>query len=126
MSENFNVEQATEEARNSELNFDANGMEMVGGAVVGGSISAIVAFKLGYAAGVKESAKAMKMESRAMLEKIKAMTGAKKKGFTLFGYKFQAPLKKVEEGSKEPQEVTNVEEEETKPEPKPKKAKQPK
>lgn len=123
MSENFNVEQATEEARNCELNFDANGMEMIGAGVVGGSISAIVAFRLGYAAGVKESAKAMKMEAKTMLEKIRTMTGAKKKGFTLFGYKFQAPLKKVKEGSEEPQEVTNVEGEETEPEPKPKKAK---
>lgn len=102
MNETFNMEQATTETLNTDINFDANGIEMIGGAVAGAGITAVVAFKLGYAAGVKDAAHALKMEAKALLDKIKSMKGAVKKGITLFGYKLQSPFKKVE-GSKEPQ-----------------------
>lgn len=88
--ENFDMEQATTEALDN-INFDANGMEMVGGAVAGGTISGVLFYKLGYAAGIKDAAHAKKMEPKALLKEIKTVKGEKKKekGFTLFGYKFQ-------------------------------------
>jgi hypothetical protein len=103
--ENFDMEQATTEALDN-INLDANGMEMVGGAVAGGTISGVLFYKLGYAAGIKDAAHAKKMEPKALLKEIKTMKGEKKKekGFTLFGYKFQ--VNKVKD-SKE-SDVTDV------------------
>ena len=103
--ENFDMEQASTEALN-EINFDSNGVGMIEGAVAGGTVTGVVTWKLGYAAGVKDAAHAKKMDPKDMLKEIKKMKGEKKKkGITMFGYKLQSPFKKVE-GSNEPQEVT--------------------
>lgn len=103
-NENFTIDQATEDALSS---LDGDGFEVVAGAAVGAGVAGVAAFKLGYAAGVKDAANACKKDPKAVLKDIRAMKGKKpKKGGILgTGIALQSPFRKVTVEEPKPQDA---------------------
>ena len=112
------MEQAQNEILDGGVNFDASGKDMIVGGAVSGGILGIVLYKVGYAAGIKDAAKAYGKDPKKALELIKSLRGEKKGG--IFGWKFRSPVYKDEPKVQETEsdKNNNVEKEEEKSKPK--------
>ena len=112
------MEQAQAEVLDGGINFEASGTDMIVGGVVGGTLTFTVAYKLGYAGGVKDAAAAHKEEPKKLLKMIKAMKGESKG--TIFGFAIRSPFYKPEKKADSDSEKSDdkVEEEEKEPKPK--------